>query len=116
MPQGSGPSRAKARHLYHSGCVASSFQPLLQPLPAFACRSHRCGGECGGCRPACGFDAYNSGSTAVVSYLDVSVTGCCYAHVAILFVHLVSVRVQAVCCGCASGSCNHQGLCLGALC
>lgn len=81
MSQGSGPSRAKARHLYHSGNVASSSQALMHaPLPSFACRSHRCGGECGGCRPACGFDAYNSGSTAVVSYLDVSLTGCCSAH------------------------------------
>ncbi len=31
-----------------------------------------CGGaQCGGCRPACGFDAYGSGSTAVVTYLEV---------------------------------------------
>ena len=30
------------------------------------------GGDCrgGGCAPACGFDAYNSGSTAVVGYVD----------------------------------------------
>ena len=30
-----------------------------------------CSGErCGGCRPGCGFDAYNSGTTAVVSLID----------------------------------------------
>ncbi len=39
-------------------------------------RGWRCGGcggaQCGGgCVPGCGFNAYGSGSTAVVSYLEV---------------------------------------------